>query len=106
MLLVTPDGQYYIFAERNKSEKDKKSDPTVEIEFPAGVPKDGDNNDPLTTGLNEVIEGFSGKFFDEDFQSRVSEKLFFQPYSGKWIIIFCLTLTRKSMKSSKNSLCF
>lgn len=84
----------FVLGIRIKKAEDVAKDPTVELEYMGGKPEAADNNEPLKTAYNELVEEVGAPFLEGDWRSRVTPIHTFQKFSKKWIHCSLLRLTK------------
>jgi hypothetical protein len=82
-----------ILGNRIKKPEDLAKDPIKEVEYFGGKPEPEDNNDPLTTAFNELIEEVGRPILDINWRNRIVPIHIFQPFSNKWIWCSMLEVT-------------
>ncbi len=84
----------FVMGIRIKKPEDVAKDPIVELEYMGGKPEDADNNEPLKTAYNELVEEVGAPFLEADWRSRVTAIHTFQKFSKKWIHCSLLQLIK------------
>ncbi len=84
----------FILGIRIKKPEDAAKDPTVEVEYMGGKPEKEDQNDPLKTAFNELVEEVGRDVLEDDWRQRTIPIHTFQKFSKKWIWCTLLKLTQ------------
>lgn len=84
----------FVMGVRIKKAGDLVKDPITEVEYMGGKPEPTDNNDPLQTAYNELVEEVGTVILEADWKSRITPLHTFQPFSKKWIWCILLKLTK------------
>jgi hypothetical protein len=85
----------FVLGIRVKKPQDVIKDPTVEVEYMGGKLEKEDDNNPLKTAYNELVEEVGNDILDPDWKTRVVPIHTFQKFSKKWIWCCLLRLTKK-----------
>jgi len=82
-----------ILGNRIKKPEDLAKDPILEVEYFGGKPEPEDENDPLRTAYNELVEEVGQNILNTTWRNHIVPIHIFQPFSKKWIWCSMLEVT-------------
>jgi len=85
----------FVLGTRIKKPEDLVKDPILEIEYMGGKIDPEDNNDPLKTAYNELVEEIGVDILEKDWNTRITPIQTFQSISKKYIWCCLLKLSKK-----------
>src|SRR5271163_349108 len=85
----------FVLGTRIKKPEDLVKDPILEIEYMRGKIDPEDNNDPLKTAYNELVEEIGVDILEKDWNTRITPIQTFQSISKKYIWCCLLKLSKK-----------